>query len=179
MASSKISYKKLPHKEPAIRNGYELVNDEKFDEAMALANSCLYFDKKFTQSGRDTKAYCLLKMGKHKEALAILDRRLLFAPDDRWALNTKARRLSTYMGLYDEAIRSSNRYIRIAKNSPKPRRIYEAYWIKAYVLYEAGKYKQAMQWWKKSLQCRPLRRYLKENAEKGIKKCMVALWPKQ
>ena len=47
--------------------------------------------------------------------------------------------------------------------------------MKAYVLYDAGKYKQAIQWWKKSLQCKPLRRYLKENAKGGIERCMKAL----
>jgi len=165
-----------PQKPTPVREcGYDLVNDGKFDEAMNLANSCLLFDKKFTKSGWDTKAYCLVKMGKHKEAIAVLDRKLLFTPDDWWALNTKARRLSWYIQLPNEAIKAANKYIRIAKNSKETRRIYDAYGIKALVLYNAGKYRQAIQWWKKSLQCKPLRQHLRENAKGGIERCMKAL----
>jgi tetratricopeptide (TPR) repeat protein len=118
---------KLKKSIPVRECGYDLVNDGKFDEAMKLANKSLYFDKKMTRAGWDTKAYCLLKMGKYREAIAVLDKRLLFAPDDWWALHRKTRLLSIHMKLYDEAINISNKYIRIARNNPKPRKIYEAY----------------------------------------------------
>ncbi|MEI8253037.1 MAG: hypothetical protein WCG25_04770 [bacterium] len=75
-------------------NGYTLVNDGKYKEALELANSYLYFDKKWYQSGRDIKAYCLFKMGKHEESFDILDKRLLFDPKDYLALSLKANRLS-------------------------------------------------------------------------------------
>lgn len=67
-------------------NGYDLVNDGKYKEALELANSYLYFDKKWHKSGRDTKAYCLFKMKKYAESFAILDKRLLFDPKDYFAL---------------------------------------------------------------------------------------------
>lgn len=75
-------------------NGYNLVNDGKYEHALKLANSCLNFDKKASLSGRDTKAYCLFKMKKYDESFAILDKRLLFAPTDSFALLLKTFRLS-------------------------------------------------------------------------------------
>ncbi len=150
--------------------GYTLVNDGKYKEALVLANSCLFFDKKSSVSGRDTKAYCLFKMKKYNESFAILDKRLLFDPSDSFALFLKARRLSL-VWRHEEALKFANKLVRITKKDSRLWKLYESYWIKALVLYNAWKYDLAIKYYKKSLESKPLRRYIKTNAEKWIERC--------
>lgn len=79
--------------EQRISDGYDLVNNQKYEEALTLADTFLRFDKKMMRSSWDMKTYCLFKMGKIDDAVAVLDKRLLFDPNDFRALFFKAYRL--------------------------------------------------------------------------------------
>jgi len=155
-------------------NGYTLVNDGKYKEALELANSYLYFDKKWYQSGRDIKAYCLFKMGKYEESFDILDKRLLFDPKDYLALSLKANRLSL-IWRHREATKLANKFIRIAKKDSRSWKLYEAYWIKALVLYHKWEYKQSIRYYRESLKSKPLNRSIKSNAKIWIERCKSEL----
>lgn len=151
---------------------YDLIHKWKYKEALARAEECLDFDRSMTRSGWDIKQYCLFQMKKYDESFEILDRRLMFAPDDTYALTRKAMHLSQ-IGRHEESLKVCKRLIAVAK--AKPSKLFEWYGIMAWCLHSAGKYREAIEYYKKSLKAKPLRRYIKENAEKGIENCKEEL----
>ena len=127
----------------------ELVDAEKYQEAIALAETRLCFDKTVRKWWREWKAFCLIRLWRHEEAAAIYKRRLDFDPNDPNALFPLSTTYLRYIKDYSLALKYINKCLRILEKNKE--KFLGHYLIKGNILRELWEYDLAIKFYLKEI----------------------------
>jgi len=146
----------------------ELVDAEKYEEAITLAEKRINFDKPLRKWWRDPKAFCLIKLWKYEEAIQIYKRRLDFEPNDTHALLSLAMIYSLNIEDYQIALKYINKCLLLLEKEKI--KFTGHYLMKAKILHKLWKYPLAIQYYQKELSTDP-KQINKEPVLKWIEEC--------
>ena len=130
-----------------LQEGHVLLNNSKFEEAMASFDNALKLDRR-SSDVLNGKGLILNQLGKYEEAITWFDKALEIDPIFADGLNNKGITLSN-LGKYEEAITWFDKALEIEPG------FVDAMYNKADALGELGRYEEALVWTDKALSLKP------------------------